>query len=183
MPHWQVCCMLLVMHCYWFHTSWTLRPVLLMSSFQRGKELPAPQCMHGSYNEMVSLFDEPPVVLLSCHSTQGGVRRFSGLVQRTVRKDNPLASLTEDTELDKEQFREVLKKIDSSLRALPATAQVSAGQGSAAACCCGAGPTLNLPVTAAVAHCPHQDTAWFLAGCCRWCTLAEGNFMRVPELS
>eukprot|EP00877_Chromochloris_zofingiensis_P004510 jgi/Chrzof1/1405/Cz10g06180.t1 len=62
-------------------------------------------------------------------STQGGVRRFSGLVQRTVRKDNPLASLTEDTELDKEQFREVLKKIDSSLRALPATAQVAKQQG------------------------------------------------------
>lgn len=32
--------------------------------------------------------------------------------------------LPENAELDREQFRELLKKIDSGLRALPATAQV-----------------------------------------------------------
>jgi hypothetical protein len=36
----------------------------------------------------------------------------------------PLAALAESTELTKDQFKELLKKIDSGLRALPATAQV-----------------------------------------------------------
>jgi NADH:ubiquinone reductase (non-electrogenic) len=39
-----------------------------------------------------------------------------------------METVEEDTELTKEQFKELLGKIDSGLRALPATAQVR-GQG------------------------------------------------------
>ena len=64
----------------------------------------------------------------------------------------PVSQLGEDTELDKDAFREIIGKIDQGLRALPATAQVSlykfefelllneADLVAAAACCilCGA---------------------------------------------
>lgn len=50
-----------------------------------------------------------------------GVMRFSSLVKKTV---SPLADLSDSTELTREQFKELLGKIDSGLRALPATAQV-----------------------------------------------------------
>lgn len=38
---------------------------------------------------------------------------------------SPLAEVSDSTELSREQFKELLTKIDSGLRALPATAQVS----------------------------------------------------------
>ena len=47
----------------------------------------------------------------------------AGLVKK--RTDTPVSALGEDTELDKDAFREIIGKIDQGLRALPATAQVS----------------------------------------------------------
>eukprot|EP00882_Tetradesmus_deserticola_P003879 GHRQ01004103.1.p1 GENE.GHRQ01004103.1~~GHRQ01004103.1.p1 ORF type:complete len:615 (+),score=301.43 GHRQ01004103.1:630-2474(+) len=63
-------------------------------------------------------------------------KRFGGLVQRALAGSNgngnssSLMQTVEDTdELTKEQFRALLEKIDSGLRALPATAQVAKQQG------------------------------------------------------
>lgn len=59
--------------------------------------------------------------------------RFGGLVQKVLAstnengKNSPINTIEESDELTKEQFRALLEKIDSGLRALPATAQV---------CCC-----------------------------------------------
>jgi hypothetical protein len=61
---------------------------------------------------------------MSCH-------RFGGLLQRALAGANssngansPMQTVEETDELTKEQFRALLEKIDSGLRALPATAQV-----------------------------------------------------------
>lgn len=59
-------------------------------------------------------------------------RRFGSVVQNTLIGNggsSPLAELDGNTKVTKEQFKEVLKKIDSGLRALPATAQVAKQQG------------------------------------------------------
>jgi hypothetical protein len=57
--------------------------------------------------------------------------RFGGLLQRALAGANgngannsPMQTVEETDELTKEQFRALLEKIDSGLRALPATAQV-----------------------------------------------------------
>lgn len=56
--------------------------------------------------------------------------RFGGLVQKVLAstsengKNSPINTIEESDELTKEQFRALLEKIDSGLRALPATAQV-----------------------------------------------------------
>ncbi len=46
---------------------------------------------------------------------------FGKLAKQTV---SPLADVNDKTELSREQFKELLTKVDSGLRALPATAQV-----------------------------------------------------------
>lgn len=49
------------------------------------------------------------------------------MVGKLVKKradGTPVSALGEDTELDKEAFKEIIGKIDQGLRALPATAQV-----------------------------------------------------------
>ena len=56
-----------------------------------------------------------------------GVRRWGGMVGSIVQKktsDPILENFTADTELSRDDFRELLRKIDAGLRALPATAQV-----------------------------------------------------------
>jgi NADH:ubiquinone reductase (non-electrogenic) len=60
-----------------------------------------------------------------------GTKRFGGLVRSTVlaNSNSPLQELTEDTQLSKEQFEQLLETIDKGLRALPATAQVAKQQG------------------------------------------------------
>ena len=61
-------------------------------------------------------------------SKYGGARRWNnmvgGIIKRRSNTDGPVSALSEDTELDKEGFRELLTSIDRGLRALPATAQV-----------------------------------------------------------
>jgi len=61
----------------------------------------------------------------------GGVQRMGGIVVDAVRKSQgkldpagPKAPITEVTEVTRDDFKEMLKTIDSGLRALPATAQV-----------------------------------------------------------
>ncbi|KAL6756599.1 type-II calcium-dependent NADH dehydrogenase [Haematococcus lacustris] len=62
--------------------------------------------------------------------TKAGSSRWGGLVAKAVQGNaSPLAELPESTELSREQFKELVKKIDSGLRALPATAQVAKQQG------------------------------------------------------
>ncbi|KAF6266031.1 hypothetical protein COO60DRAFT_1633095 [Scenedesmus sp. NREL 46B-D3] len=62
-------------------------------------------------------------------------KRFGGLLQRALAGSNangansPMRTVEETDELTKEQFRALLEKIDSGLRALPATAQVAKQQG------------------------------------------------------
>lgn len=57
--------------------------------------------------------------------TRTGMTRFGGLVGKSLgHPDSPLLSLDEKTPVDKQKFKELLGKIDSGLRALPATAQV-----------------------------------------------------------
>ena len=60
----------------------------------------------------------------------GGARRWNnmvgGIIKRRAQTEGPVSALREDTELDKEAFRELLTSIDRGLRALPATAQVPA---------------------------------------------------------
>ena len=68
----------------------------------------------------------------------GGTARFGNMVNDMLKGDapgtsettGPLGAITEETKLTREQFKEILKKIDSGLRALPATAQVARQQGS-----------------------------------------------------
>ncbi|CAL8468285.1 g7825 [Coccomyxa elongata] len=61
----------------------------------------------------------------------GGLKRWNNMVAGLVKKrtDTPVSALGEDTELDKDAFREIIGKIDQGLRALPATAQVAKQQG------------------------------------------------------
>ena len=57
-----------------------------------------------------------------------GVRRWGGMVGSIVQKktsDPIMEEFTAETELSREDFKELLRKIDAGLRALPATAQVS----------------------------------------------------------
>lgn len=67
-------------------------------------------------------------------SRVGGLNRFGNLVRQTLAPvkagdESPLAELNESTPVTKEQFKALLGKIDSGLRALPATAQVAKQQG------------------------------------------------------
>ncbi|EIE19302.1 nucleotide-binding domain-containing protein [Coccomyxa subellipsoidea C-169] len=62
----------------------------------------------------------------------GGLKRWNSMVGKLVKKrtdGTPVSALGEDTELDKDAFREIIGKIDQGLRALPATAQVAKQQG------------------------------------------------------
>jgi hypothetical protein len=58
----------------------------------------------------------------------GGIFRFGGLVsnflERKYRPSSPVAGISEETRLTREEFAELLKTIDLGLRGLPATAQV-----------------------------------------------------------
>ncbi|KAJ9530429.1 hypothetical protein QJQ45_000803 [Haematococcus lacustris] len=58
-----------------------------------------------------------------------GVLRACSAAPKSGPSASPLAELPESTELSREQFKELVKKIDSGLRALPATAQVAKQQG------------------------------------------------------
>ncbi|KIY96076.1 NADH dehydrogenase, extrinsic [Monoraphidium neglectum] len=58
---------------------------------------------------------------------RGLVRAFAA--DAAAANTSPLSTVEEDTVLTKEQFKELLQKIDSGLRALPATAQVAKQQG------------------------------------------------------
>ncbi|GAX84552.1 hypothetical protein CEUSTIGMA_g11973.t1 [Chlamydomonas eustigma] len=67
-------------------------------------------------------------------SRTGGFSRFGNLVAGTLGtnsapSDSPVATVEESHELTKEEFKTLLGKIDSGLRALPATAQVAQQQG------------------------------------------------------
>ena len=69
------------------------------------------------------------VVLVACYSRQGGVKRFGNMVLESLGKEvKPDATLesmvNQDTPVTKEQFKELITKVDMGLRALPATAQV-----------------------------------------------------------
>ena len=56
-----------------------------------------------------------------------GAKRFGGLVRTEINSAaaGPVSDLSDDTVLTREQFEDLLAKIDKGLRALPATAQVS----------------------------------------------------------
>ena len=56
-----------------------------------------------------------------------GSKRFGGLVRSEINSQaaSPLNELSDDTEISRSQFEDLLTKIDKGLRALPATAQVS----------------------------------------------------------
>lgn len=56
-----------------------------------------------------------------------GAKRFGGLVRSEINSQaaSPLNELSDDTEISRTQFEDLLTKIDKGLRALPATAQVS----------------------------------------------------------
>lgn len=56
-----------------------------------------------------------------------GAKRFGGLVRTEINSaaSGPVSDLSDDTVLTREQFEDLLAKIDKGLRALPATAQVS----------------------------------------------------------
>jgi len=56
-----------------------------------------------------------------------GTKRWGGLVAKVVA--TPLSELSETSTVSRDQFKEILKSIDSGLRALPATAQVARQQG------------------------------------------------------
>eukprot|EP01023_Acetabularia_acetabulum_P034139 TRINITY_DN32055_c0_g1_i3.p1 TRINITY_DN32055_c0_g1~~TRINITY_DN32055_c0_g1_i3.p1 ORF type:complete len:342 (-),score=66.83 TRINITY_DN32055_c0_g1_i3:370-1395(-) len=59
-----------------------------------------------------------------------GFNRFGGLVKKAFSKQStPMEELNEKSELSKEEFYDLMKKIDQGLRALPATAQVAGQQG------------------------------------------------------
>ena len=65
-------------------------------------------------------------------SKAGGSKRWGSMVGNLLKKNappgiSPFDSIDEDNEMSKEQFKELLTKIDSGLRALPATAQVRLG--------------------------------------------------------
>ena len=62
-----------------------------------------------------------------CCCRKYGAKRFGGLVRSEVSSAaaGPVAELTDDTEITREQFEDLLAKIDQGLRALPATAQAS----------------------------------------------------------
>ena len=66
--------------------------------------------------------------LLCC--SKYGSKRFGGLVRSEINSQaaSPLNELSDDTEISRTQFEELLTKIDKGLRALPATAQVSCPQ-------------------------------------------------------
>lgn len=70
--------------------------------------------------------------------SQYGAKRFGGIVAKAFARsktgsqsqyEDMYKSLTEDSSLGREEFRELLKTIDSGLRALPATAQVAKQEG------------------------------------------------------
>ena len=61
----------------------------------------------------------------------GGLGRWGGMARAALAAPaaSPLADIDENTQLSKAAFVELLTKIDSGLRALPATAQVARQQG------------------------------------------------------
>ena len=68
--------------------------------------------------------------------SQYGVQRFGGLVAKafakksgTTRYEDMYKNVSDSSSMDREEFRELLKTIDSGLRALPATAQVAKQEG------------------------------------------------------
>lgn len=62
-----------------------------------------------------------------CWCSKYGSKRFGGLVRSEINSQaaSPLNELSDNTEITRTQFEELLAKIDKGLRALPATAQVS----------------------------------------------------------
>lgn len=60
-----------------------------------------------------------------------GSKRFGGLVRSEINSQaaSPLNELSDDTQITRTQFEELLAKIDKGLRALPATAQVARQEG------------------------------------------------------
>eukprot|EP01025_Chloroclados_australasicus_P007534 TRINITY_DN12441_c0_g1_i4.p1 TRINITY_DN12441_c0_g1~~TRINITY_DN12441_c0_g1_i4.p1 ORF type:complete len:608 (-),score=41.02 TRINITY_DN12441_c0_g1_i4:269-2092(-) len=62
-----------------------------------------------------------------------GMNRFGGLVKQAFSRHTgqslPVEELSESSQLSKEDFADLIRKIDSGLRALPATAQVARQQG------------------------------------------------------
>ena len=67
---------------------------------------------------------------MSCRSTLGQ-KRWGGMVGSLLQKSanggsTPVGGYGADTELNKEQFQQLLTSIDAGLRGLPATAQVRA---------------------------------------------------------
>ena len=65
---------------------------------------------------------------VACCCSKYGAKRFGGLVRTEINSEaaGPLNELSDDTSISRTQFEDLLAKIDKGLRALPATAQVSA---------------------------------------------------------
>lgn len=79
----------------------------------------------------------------------GGLRRWGGMVGRelSAAASSPLADIDEGTQISKDKFKELLTKIDSGLRALPATAQVARQQGEYLAALFASGRVTGDPAT------------------------------------
>lgn len=64
---------------------------------------------------------------------KAGMSRWGGMVAKAIsgnqNSSNPMSTLSDDNTVSRDQFKELLTKIDSGLRALPATAQVAKQQG------------------------------------------------------
>lgn len=78
------------------------------------------------------MLDPPP----PSHHSKFGMQRFGGLVRNAFKQASGSVSdggvmdtISEDAELAREEFADMLKTIDSGLRALPATAQVAKQEG------------------------------------------------------
>lgn len=68
------------------------------------------------------------MLLICCNCRKYGTKRWGGMVRNILigmgKGNSALADIKEDTKLTKEEFGELIAKIDKGLRSLPATAQV-----------------------------------------------------------
>jgi hypothetical protein len=99
----------------------------------------------------------------ACCRKYGGARRWNnmvgGIIKRRAQTEGPVSALREDTELDKEAFRELLTSIDRGLRALPATAQVCV-RSSGALHSCDSRHCLSSPVACACRWPSSRASTW-----------------------
>eukprot|EP00884_Botryococcus_braunii_P007779 jgi/Botrbrau1/17001/Bobra.49_2s0060.1 len=97
-----------------------------------------------------------------------GTRRWGGMVRNILigmgKGSNALADIKEDTKLTKEEFGELIAKIDKGLRSLPATAQVAKQEGEYMARLLAAGiqPGQPLPEGAAPFEYKHKGSLAYI---------------------